>query len=52
MHFPEDGLLLDLAEHGEEGGLHAVAVEGVFPSLKEMSSPLRCRFGRALEYDV
>ena len=34
-------LLLDLAEHGEEGRLHAVAVEGVFPGLKEMGRAVR-----------
>ena len=30
----EDGLLLDLAEHGEQRRLHPVTVQGVFSSLR------------------
>ena len=36
LHVPqaEDGALLDAAEHGEQGGLHAVAVERVLARLR------------------
>ena len=48
MSFPEHGLLLDLAQHGEQGRLHAVAVESVLSGLKERigSSPLELDHGR------
>jgi hypothetical protein len=34
----EDGLLLDLAEDGEEGRLHSVAVQRVLPGLSNCNS--------------
>ena len=36
LHVPQaqDGALLNLTEHGEESGLHAVAVERVLPRLR------------------
>ena len=41
MSFPEHGLLLDLAQHGEQGRLHAVAVESVLSGLKEDGKSVR-----------
>jgi hypothetical protein len=41
----EDGLLLDLAEDGEEGRLHSVAVKRVLPSL---NNPRRYKFFKKL----
>ena len=37
----QDSSLLDAAQHGEEGGLHAVAVERVLPRLRLVQRLLR-----------